>query len=269
MAAVVDEGLCLRTWDWSETSQTALVLFRGSGMLKVLAKGAKRERGPFSGGLETLTRGEGRVYLKPTASLVTLGSWDLEERFDGARRTLFGFYGAMYIVDMVSHALTEADPHPPLFEAICASLREMDAAGGGGAGGDASEGVMGHVMEGVLGAQWATLVEGGHRPELHVSVEDGRELTPSEVYAFVPSEGAFMDGRSRAREIGQEVWRVRRSTVQLLRGLEDGGATRDPITIWRGVRFLHAYLRWVLGVELASFETLASTVESGGLGSGK
>jgi hypothetical protein len=55
---LIDEALCIRQWDWSETSQTVSLFCRTHGIVRGLAKGARRERSSFSGGIDLLARGE-------------------------------------------------------------------------------------------------------------------------------------------------------------------------------------------------------------------
>ena len=51
MHTLKDTAICIRRWDFSETSQTVSLLTREHGILRGLAKGAKREKGTFSGEL--------------------------------------------------------------------------------------------------------------------------------------------------------------------------------------------------------------------------
>lgn len=252
MGGVIDRGICLRTWDWSETSQTALVIFREIGLLRVLAKGSRREGAPFSGGLEAVAAAEGRVFPKQSGGLSTLASWDLEERFEAPRRTLGGFAGACYMSEVVSRVVTEFDPHPGLFDALESGLRDVSE-------GDAA----------VVRLQWAALVEAGHQPDLDGAATEGRE-PGSAYYEFSPLFGRMLAANER---VGGEIWRVREVTVHLLRAVaaepvEGRDELADPIThrvTWgRARRFLDACLRYILGVELRSGELLAQTGESGG-----
>src|SRR4051812_20305466 len=69
MAAVTDQAVCIRQWDWSETSQTVSLFGRETGVVRAIAKGSKREHSRFSGGLEVMTRGEMIVHIKAGDSL--------------------------------------------------------------------------------------------------------------------------------------------------------------------------------------------------------
>ncbi|HAC09503.1 MAG TPA: DNA repair protein RecO, partial [Phycisphaerales bacterium] len=52
MPTIRDEAVCVRHWDFSETSQTVSLFLRDHGLVRGLAKGARRERGSFSGGFD-------------------------------------------------------------------------------------------------------------------------------------------------------------------------------------------------------------------------
>jgi DNA repair protein RecO (recombination protein O) len=250
MGGVIDQAICLRTWDWSETSQTALLFLRRLGALRVLAKGSRRAKAPFSAGLEVATRGEVRVFPRHGAGLSTLASWDLEERYQTPRASLEWFHASLYAVEVVSSSLTELDPHPSLFDALDALL-----------GTDPASDPIGSVVE----LQWAALTETGHQPELVAPPAEQPEpgaLNSEAVYWFAPLHGSLV---TDARGAG-EIWRVRSQTVELLRSLaRQNRVAGGPITRRRAARMLDAYLRFALGAELRSFEAVESTVETGGL----
>ena len=103
MPPVHDIALCIRHWDWSETSQTVSLFTRTHGLIRGIAKGSKREKSNFSGGIELLTRGQALFILKPAADLANLTAWDLQETFPAIRRNLSSFYSAMYMADLLQH----------------------------------------------------------------------------------------------------------------------------------------------------------------------
>ena len=72
MPIIADTAICIRCWDFSETSQTVSLFTREHGVVRGLAKGAKREKGGFSGGLDVLTRGEMIASVKPGRDLAAI-----------------------------------------------------------------------------------------------------------------------------------------------------------------------------------------------------
>jgi recombinational DNA repair protein (RecF pathway) len=250
---VREEGLCVRVWDWSETSQTMLIFTRGLGMVRCVAKGAKRANAPFSGGVEVLTRGElvvsTRAFEKDAQALATLASWDLLETFPAARASVDGFYASMAMLDVVRHAMHDGDPHEGLFDALVESLRGL-----------ASE--PGDAMLAFLA--WRTLHDTGHAPELVLDVVRGGALASAESYAFVPRRGGFTrdggevgapGGASAEAHRGESagpVWRTRAATLACLReiamreGVEGAArageqAQRNAPTMHRAARLLLLY----------------------------
>jgi DNA repair protein RecO (recombination protein O) len=127
-----DEAICIRHWDWSETSQTVCLLTRTHGVVRGLAKGSRRERSRFSGGFEVLTRGQALFILKAGSELATLTEWDLAEVFPVLRRDLRSFYAGMYLADLLLHSIRDHDPHPGAFDAALLCLRSLGPPPGGG-----------------------------------------------------------------------------------------------------------------------------------------
>ena len=242
MPTVIDQAICIRVWDWSETSQTVTLFGREQGVIRGIAKGAKREKARFSGGLEALSRGEVIAIIKPSVELATLTAWDLRETFPALRRSLSSFYSGMYLADLVRHALHEHDPHPALFDRLLEALREL-----GDAAGD---------RRAVLRFQWEALVEAGYRPEVERDARSGAVLPAVATYGFSPRLGGFvLDGGGGAPG---PVWRVRGETLSVLRDIAAGGALEGagPGAIDRASRLLAAHWREVLGREVPSMSAL-------------
>jgi DNA repair protein RecO (recombination protein O) len=257
VALLRDDAVCIRHWDWSETSQTVALLGRESGLIRGIAKGAKRENARFSGGLEVLTRGEVLAVARPGAALATLTSWDLQETFPAMRRSLRAFYCGMYFADLVQHLVSEGDPHPALFDELLTALRGLDTPDG--------------AERALLRFQWGALSEAGYRPELDADVATGGVLAEAPSYGFCPGQGGLSrdpalagpagggrnGGRPEAAQTAQgPVWRVRSDTVRLLRGLSAGAAETVsaalPESLDRANRLLALYVREILGRQPAA-----------------
>jgi DNA repair protein RecO (recombination protein O) len=246
VATLRDDAICIRHWDWSETSQTVTLLGRQTGLIRGIAKGAKREKAQFSGGLEVLTRGEVVAVARPNAALATLTAWDLQESFPALRRTLRAFHCGMYFADLVQHLVSEGDPHPALFDELVDALRALALPGA--------------EDRALLRFQWAALSEAGYKPELDADVIAGDVLPEAPSYSFRPGQG----GLSRDPALPQGApkgqpgpsWRVRHETVQLLRALSGAAAetieTSPLVVVGRANRLLAYYIREILGRQPAS-----------------
>ena len=222
-----DDALCIRHWDWSETSQTVSLFTREHGVIRGLAKGAKREKSPFSGGIELLTRGEVVAIVRDTGALATLTAWDLTDAYPAIRRSLRAFYVGSYLLDLTHHALTDADPHTGLFDRLCAAF----------------DGLADDPERALLVGQWGVLTETGHAPSPPADVGNGPIW-------FLPREGVF-----QGEAAGHDGWRVRPETVALLDYLDHEECPpegADAVTIERACRLLGSYIRHVLGRDLPS-----------------
>ena len=249
MPTITDQAIVIRRWDFSETSQTVSLLTRSHGIVRGLAKGAKREKGDFSGGLDLLTEGEIVAIVKPGRDLATLAAWHLQRVHRALREHLPANRAALYMADLVHHMLIEHDPHPPVFDALSSMLALMDE-------------IPARSEEAMLRLQWAVLSESGYQPELRRDARTGATLDEgSSTWAFDASAGGVVNAGDPAVT---SLWRVRRETVELLRVVAAGAAidTREPESLRRANRLLASYAREIIGSEPASlgwaFPDLAS-----------
>jgi len=225
-----DDAICIRHWDWSETSQTVSLFSRDHGIIRGIAKGSKREKSPFSGGVELLTLGEVVAIVRSNGSLATVTAWDLRESYPGVRRSLRAFYVGSYLIDLIHHAVTDADPHPGLFGQMT-GLFDLLAE---------------RPEEALLRGQWAVLAETGYTPAMPRGA-----IGPGVPVCFLPREGVFLVGDAAASR--PDGWRVRPETVAACGHLAAECALPEALeseTIARAGRLLGSYLRHVLGAEL-------------------
>jgi DNA repair protein RecO (recombination protein O) len=232
MPPTFDEGICIRHWDFSETSQTVSIFGRACGIVRGLAKGARRERGAFDGGIDLLARGRFGAILKRGRDLATITEWDPIELYPRLRADLAANHAAYYMADLVGRMLEPEDPHPRLHDALVRALRVLGAPTDA-TDADASGGVA------LLRFQWELLVETGFQPRL--------EIPPvGDVLAYSAEAGGFVrdDAEPGAR------WKVRRATAECLQTLASGHAVpAEPDTVDRANRLLAAHARHVLGAE--------------------
>ncbi len=249
MPSFRDEAVCLRTWDWSETSQTACLLTTEHGILRGLAKGSKRERSAFGGGFEPLTRGELLAIPKPAGKLTTLTSWELTESFRSVRTALAAFHAAMYLAEVTMHVLSEGDPHPEVYRALVEALRMLDDPA--------------RAKLAVAWFLWRTLVDTGYRADLE-SVAGTRQPLPDQpTYLFDPSAGGFLpDGRPGDAQ--RPPWRVRAETLGFLRRMNDAADAAALASITsdeaeRPARLLATWVRELVGAPLHTHALLFGT----------
>ncbi len=225
------------------------LLCRSSGIMRGLAKGAKRAGGRFSGGIDLLTCGEVVAIVKPGRELSTLTDWSLQRTWRSLRIDLAANQVAYYMADLVQRLLAAGDPHPSVFDAIIEGLDAIES------------GRSPHLA--ALTFQWMLLEDLGYRPRL--DLDDGAPVTVS----FIADTGSFSVAP------GNGGWKVRRSTVEfLVRTAElvdahrQGGRGREASAMFahldaapkdsvaRGNRLLAAYLRHIVGAPLGTMRAL-------------
>lgn len=232
MPTVTDNAICIRRWDYSETSQTVSLFLRNHGIVRGIVKGAKRPGGAFDGGLDLLTHGQVVAIVKPSSDLATVTAWHVLEIFRPLREHVGANRAGLYMADLVHHMLTDHDPHPRLFDALRDALAELDQTPRHG--------------RTLLVWSWVLLCETGYQPELDHDAETGEPLpadTPT--LAFSASAGGVVADTGAG-----DRWRVRRETVDLLREVAAGRAPSGPPD--RANRLLASYIRALLGREPGS-----------------
>ncbi|MAO22363.1 MAG: DNA repair protein RecO [Phycisphaerae bacterium] len=251
MATIKDQAICVRHWDWSETSQTVSLMTREHGLLRCLAKGSKRERAPFSGGVEIATLGQLVAIIRPNSELVLLTQWDLSEPMYLLRTDLARYHAAMYAIDLIPRMINDHDPHPELYDALRETLEILGAA---------ADCQPIDIDRTLLWYQWTLLVQIGSRPELRLDVRESKPIDAgSDVYGFHARFGGLTEDPGNSSE--PDVWRVRRSTVDLLRRLDDAesleslsGSSYADLT--RAGALLALYIRTLVGQDIRSAHPL-------------
>ncbi len=129
MALARDRCICLRKFDYSETSQILSLFGREHGLLRVMAKGAHRRTkagaSKFDGGIDLLDSGEAVFTFEPARELQTLTEWHLTDGHLSLRDNLRAVYLAQYAAELVTMLLEVLDPHPDLFDRFEQTLAQL------------------------------------------------------------------------------------------------------------------------------------------------
>lgn len=237
MPRLIDQAICLRETDWSESSQVVVLLTESHGKVRGLAKGSRRQSpssiARFSGGINLLNRGQAILTTKPATQLAAVTEWDLQADHYHLRTDLNAQWSAMYAAELATELLADEDPHPGAFKALCDFLEATDDA----------EAVPGALLR----YQWVLLSEVGYRPELEHDVATNAVLPKAKAYSFDPVLG----GLTTRNGMGDEHWRVRGETINLLRAISQHQAVKNQNQgIMRANRLLCAYARVLLDKEL-------------------
>jgi DNA repair protein RecO (recombination protein O) len=129
MALSRDRCICVRKFEYSETSQILTLFGASHGLLRVIAKGAHRRtkagHSKFDGGADLLDVGHAVFTFDPAKELNILTEWSLREGNLPLRKNLRGMYLGLYAAEMLSSLFEEHDPHPDLYRRFEASLRDL------------------------------------------------------------------------------------------------------------------------------------------------
>lgn len=232
MTAIDDEAICIRHWDYSETSQTVSLFSQHHGLLRAIAKGSRRERGGFSGGVDLLTQAQAQMVIKPNIDLATLTSWNLLQNFPGVRRNMRANKIAYFAADLIGRLFEAHDPHPNVYGCFVHMLEHI--------GREESGGMEDEII--LLGFQWLVLREAGLQPILG-NCPDGVD-----VVHFNPHDGGKVVETQAA-----STWRVRVTTISVLDALRTSQPNNQPQldndAIVRANRLLAAYIREAISEE--------------------
>lgn len=242
MPRLIDNAICIRDLDWSESSQVVVLLTERYGKVRGLAKGSRRNSpsaiAKFSGGINLLSAGQIIVTTKPAEQLATVTEWDLRRDHYHLRTNLAGQWTAMYAADLLNALLADEDPHPGAFKALSTLLADLSQA-------DA-------VALSLLRFQWSLLVDVGYKPELELDVETGQSLPKARAYSFDPKLG----GLTTRNGMQDESWRVRSNTVELLRAVASDPSIEsfNADAVARANRLLCTYFRALIDKQLPTMD---------------
>ena len=123
-----DQAICIRISDYSETSQVLSLLGRDGGVLRVIAKGAKRPKSKSGGRVDLLAEGR-LVYAPPRREgLGTLIEFAETVSHTQLRDDLPRLNAAMFMLELCGSLLAEHDPHPEVFDLLHHALDRLGQA---------------------------------------------------------------------------------------------------------------------------------------------
>ena len=125
MPAIRSHALVVRTVEVFETSLVVTLFTRELGKVSALAKGGRRLKGPFSGGLDLLGVSDIVLLHKASEALDLLTEASPIERFTSFRRDLAALFAGYYVAELLTELTDFHDPHPKLFDAAVVTLRHL------------------------------------------------------------------------------------------------------------------------------------------------
>ena len=123
--ALREQVICIRTTDYSETSQVVRFLTRGAGIVSVIAKGSKRPKSKSGGALDLLSEGQ-MVFSQPASGAMgTLFEFSETVSHLPLRVEAGRLDRALYMIELTGLLLGEGDPHPDAFDLLHNALGRL------------------------------------------------------------------------------------------------------------------------------------------------
>lgn len=124
-----EPAICLRTHDYSETSQVVHFLTRAAGVVRLLAKGTKRPKSKSGGAIDLLSEGDLVFSGAGRQALGTLMEFTETVAHLDLRRDARRLNVALYMIELVAEMLPESDPHPEVFDLLHNGLLRLGQEG--------------------------------------------------------------------------------------------------------------------------------------------
>ena len=118
-------AICLRTSDYSETSQVVAFLTRGTGVVRLIAKGTKRAKSKSGGALDLLAEGELIFTPSRSGGLGVLVEFTETVTRREIRRDAARLNASLYLIELAGAMLAVDDPHPEVFDLLHNALQRL------------------------------------------------------------------------------------------------------------------------------------------------
>ncbi len=216
MPTLKDEAICIGQRKYSETSQIVTLFGREYGKLRAIAKGSRREKAKFSGGVDLLNNGYIQfVSPREGQSLGTLTEFDLVESWPQLRGHLISLHCGQFIAAMVDDFTEELDPHPHLYDILKVTLERL------------KETAQPEVV--LVGFELALFREVGLSPIWHRCCACGKSL-PEKVRVYFSSENGGILCRECEGAVFEK-WPVNARVLDLLNRPENLSAVGREVVI--------------------------------------
>jgi DNA repair protein RecO (recombination protein O) len=125
-----DSAICIRTTDYSETSQIVTFFTKANGKISAIAKGSKRPKSSFEGPIEIFSHGTIVFSDSKKEKLATLTEFQQQIGFESFAANLFALNCASFAAELVNKLTNEFDPHPGLFDSFLNFLKNTSQTSG-------------------------------------------------------------------------------------------------------------------------------------------
>jgi DNA repair protein RecO (recombination protein O) len=188
MALVRSEGIVLKTHALGDTSRIVVVYTRDFGLLKLVAKGARKTPSRFGFALEPLSRSRLVFYHKPDRDLHLVSQAETLTATGSALADITRLAHAQAAAELIDRLVWGEEPHADLYDMLVTTLEGTTVAP------IAALPAMTIAFE----LKVASLL--GYRPRLDACAECGEALSPRRL--FSPARGGLMCDRCAESEPG-------------------------------------------------------------------
>jgi len=120
-----DAAICIRTTDYSETSQVVHFLTRTAGAVRLIAKGSKRAKSKTGGAIDLLAEGDLVYTAKSSDALGTLIEFSESVSHRPLRADAVRLNTALYMIELAGELIPLGDPHPESFDLLHNALARL------------------------------------------------------------------------------------------------------------------------------------------------
>ncbi|MGQ9707703.1 MAG: DNA repair protein RecO [bacterium] len=124
---VKTEIICLYQRHWHESSKIVTLFSPDLGLVKAVARGARRPKNRFGAALDLFARSQAVLYLKENRDLATLGDTELIDAYAGIALDYNRFLAAGTLARFLLRVLVQRNPEPRLFELLTRTLAALAA----------------------------------------------------------------------------------------------------------------------------------------------
>jgi DNA repair protein RecO (recombination protein O) len=182
MELIKDKGICIRSVDYSESSQILTFFTCSGGKVSVIAKGSRRTtKFSFSGTIEICSAGNMVYSIREGEKLGTLTEFEPTFFLTGIRKKLLALNCSFFAAELLNLFTQEHDRHPELFDEAITFLKNLD------------ENPDSKTPAFLVAFQFALLTYAGSMPTVDMCVKCRRKFNAnSKQYYFSIAGGGFV-----------------------------------------------------------------------------
>jgi DNA repair protein RecO (recombination protein O) len=179
MPLVITDAVVLHAFDYLDSSRILRVATQESGVLSVLARGARRPRNKFGSAIDLFVQGIAHVQIRPNRDLQTLVNFDVTRARAVLSFDLDRFAAASAFAELTLRVVQD-ESHHALFDVVTAALDGI------------ADAPAGQVLASGVGGCWRLIAELGFSPVVDRCCVCHAGVAPDDVLGFSCSGGGVV-----------------------------------------------------------------------------